>query len=125
MRKSVVALLVMAGTLPLPSAVVGSIAGSVTDEHGIPQMGAAVTLLGSDGRALRRVFTNDRGAFVVDNLFPGLYGIRVAVPNFLPALKERIRIEPGIRSFVAVQMANLFATFQLSLPGDTQWRDRT
>lgn len=125
MRKSVLALLAVAGAFPLSSAIVGSIAGSVTDDHGIPQVRAAVTLLGSDGRALRRVFTNDRGAFVVDNLFPGLYGVRVAVPSFLPALKERIRIEPGVRSFVAVQLANLFATFQLSLPGETQWRDRT
>lgn len=122
--RRVPALFVILSALPLSSAVVGSIAGSVTDGHGVPQIGAAVTLLNVDGRPLQRVFTNERGAFVIDNLFPGFYGISVMVPSFLPALKERIRIEPGLRSFVAVQLANLFASFQLSY-GDGTWRDRT
>jgi len=125
LSKRVVALAAIAGALPLSSAIVGSMAGSVTDENGIPQMGAAVTLLSADGRPLRRVFTNDLGSFVINDLFPGLYGLKVTVPAFLPALKERIRIEPGIRSFVGVQLANLFATFQFSATGDGRWRERT
>lgn len=125
MRKPVLALLAVTGAFPLSGAVVGSMAGSVTDEHGVPQIGAAVTLLSTDGRPLRRVFTNDRGSFLIDDLFPGLYGVKITVPSFLPALKERIQIEPGVRSFVAVQLANLFATFQLTLSTDTNWQQRT
>jgi len=123
LRKRFLALAAILSALPACAAVVGSIAGSVTDEHGVPQIGAAVTLLAHDGRPLRRVFTNDLGGFSIDNLFPGFYGVRITVPSFLPALKDRIRIEPGLRSFVAVQLANLFASFQLSY-GDGKWRDR-
>jgi len=109
---------------PVGAAVVGSMAGSVRDDRGIPQMGAAVTLLAGDGRAVRRVFTNDQGNFFIDNLFPGLYGVRVSVPSFLPALRDKILIQPGVRSYVAVQLANLFASVQLVYPGEGQWRDK-
>jgi hypothetical protein len=110
---------------PLNGAVVGSIAGSVTDENGLPQIGATVTLLGTDGRMLQRVFTNQNGAFLIDNLFPGLYGVRVSVPSFLPAIREKIRVDPGNRSHLAVQLANLFTSIQLVFPGDGPVRDMT
>lgn len=120
--KRVAALAVLAGALPVAAAIAGSMAGSVTDAQGVPKIGAAVTLLNVDGRPLRRVFTNERGDFLIDNLFPGFYGIQVTVPSFLPAIREKIRVEPGLRSFVAVQLANLLASFQLSY-GDGKWRD--
>src|SRR6266852_6772913 len=80
----------------LQGAVVGSIAGLVRNDSGIPQMGALVTLLNGEGRILRSVYTNDRGAFVLDELFPGFYGVKVSVPSLLPAIKEKILIQPGV-----------------------------
>lgn len=123
LSKRVVPLFAILGVLPLSGASAGSIGGSVTDDRGIPQIGAAVTLLASDGRSLRRIYTDERGGFLLDNLFPGLYGVRIAVPSFLPALKEKILVEPGVRSYLAVQLANLFSSMQLVYPGEGNWRD--
>ncbi len=117
--------LALAAAMPAAAAVVGSLAGRVTDERGVPQIGATVVLLASDGRTLRRLYTNDGGNFQVDNLFPGLYGIRVMVPSFLPALKERILVEPGVRQFLAVQLAQLFASVELVYPAGGKLRDMT
>ena len=111
--------------LPLPGAVVGSLAGLVRDDRGIPQMGATVLLLTAEGRSLRRLYTNDRGGFVIDDLFPGLYAIRVSFPSFLPAVKDRILVQSGVRSYLDIQLANLFTSIQLVYPGGGEFRDMT
>jgi len=104
-------------------AVAGSISGSVTDERGIGQIGAVVTLLDAAGRSLRRVYTTQTGDFLMDDLFPGFYGVRVTVPRFLPALRERILVEPGIRRLVAVQLVEGLASMRLVYPAEGNWRD--
>ncbi|MBI3695838.1 MAG: TonB-dependent receptor [Acidobacteria bacterium] len=111
--------------LPLPGAVVGSLAGLVRDDRGIPQMGATVLLLTAEGRNLRRVYTNDRGGFVIDDLFPGLYAIRVSFPSFLPAIKDRILVQSGVRSYLDIQLANLLTSIQLVYPGSGEFHDMT
>ncbi|MBI3666503.1 MAG: TonB-dependent receptor [Acidobacteria bacterium] len=117
--------LLLLAPLPSSGAVVGAIAGLVSDERGIPQMGATVLLLNAEGRALRRVYTNDRGAFLIDNLFPGLYAVRVSLHSFLPALKEKILVQPGAHSYLEVQLANLFSSIQLVYPRPGDWTDMT
>ncbi len=108
---------------PLPAAVLGSLAGLVRDDRGAPQMGATVVLLSSEGRALRRVYTDDRGGFVINDLFPGLYAVKISFANFLPALKEKILVEPGSRSYLDVRLASLLSSIQLVYPGRGEWRD--
>jgi hypothetical protein len=110
---------------PLPAAVVGSIAGFVRNDRGAPQMGATVILLNAEGRALRRIYTDNRGAFVFDELFPGFYGIRVSFPSFLPAIKDRILIQSGVRSYLEVELANLFTSIHLVYPNPAGLRDMT
>ncbi len=85
----------------------GTIAGLVTDSHGVAQMGATVVLQAPDGRILQRLFTSDRGAFLVDRLAPGVYGLRVTLANFLPVLKENVLVEPGGRAFLSINLASL------------------
>lgn len=115
----------LVATTPAPAAVVGSITGLVTDDRGMAQMGASVWLLTAEGRNLRRVYTNQAGGFLIDNLFPGYYGVRVSVPSFLPALRERVLVEAGSAARLHVQLANLFSSVQLVTPGDGEWRDMT
>ena len=57
------------------------------------------------------------------SLFPGLYGIRVNVPRFLPALREKIRVEPGASSRLSVRLAGLLSSIQLVYPPPGEWRD--
>ncbi len=122
-KRAVLLAATLLAAFPLPGAVVGSIAGLVRTEHGLPRMGATVILLSGDGRALRRVYTNDRGGFVIDDLFPGFYGVRVSVPSFLPAIKEKILIQPGVRSYLEVELANLLTSIHLIYPSAGDWRD--
>lgn len=85
----------------------GTLAGLVADSRGVPQMGAAVVLLAGDGRILHRLFTNDRGVFLLDRLTPGHYGLRVTLANFLPVVRENVTVEAGGRAFLSINLASL------------------
>lgn len=93
--------------------VFGIMAGVVTDGEGTPQMGAAVALLAPDGRTLQQAYSNDRGIFMLERVLPGLYSLRITLASFLPVLKENILIEPGVRSFLSINMSSLFDTADL------------
>ena len=108
---------------PLAGTVVGSMSGLVRDDQGVPQIGAMVTLLTPEGRSLRRVYTNERGGFVINDLFPGFYGLQITVPSLLPALKEKILVQPGLRSYLDVRLANLLTSIQLVYPAGGPLRD--
>ncbi|HEY6247207.1 MAG TPA: carboxypeptidase regulatory-like domain-containing protein [Pyrinomonadaceae bacterium] len=61
----------------------GSIAGDVVDANGAIVPGATVKVTGPLGE--RTATTNDQGRFVVDNLVPGNYTVRVEKENFKAA----------------------------------------
>ena len=105
----------------LPSATVvpsvsGTIAGMVTDAGGIPQMGAVVLLFNRSDRLCQRALTNEKGTFEFDHLLPGPYMVRVTLASFLPALKNNILVQPGMRSLLNVSMATLFSSVELVYP---------
>jgi len=120
-----VLLLAAAVLAPIPSdaAVAGSIIGRVIDGRGVPQMGATVLLLNAEGRALHRIYTNDAGGFTLENLFPGVYGVRVNLASFLPAIRENILVAAGAQRQLQIQMSNLFSSIQLVYPREGEWRD--
>jgi hypothetical protein len=72
----------------------GAISGYVRDASGIPQMGAVVEIAGSAARTLT-VFTDGAGFYSASDLLPGLYSVKVSVPSFLPALREKVGLQPG------------------------------
>jgi hypothetical protein len=72
----------------------GAISGYVRDASGIPQMGAVVEIAGSAARTLT-VFTDGAGFYSATDLLPGLYSVKVSVPSFLPALREKVGLQPG------------------------------
>ncbi|HTR23763.1 MAG TPA: carboxypeptidase-like regulatory domain-containing protein [Terriglobales bacterium] len=88
----------------------GTISGYVRDRSGVPQMGAAVEIL---GLAARRVFTNDHGFYSIAALVPGSYSIKVSAPSFLPTLRERVNVRSGGKLMVNVTLTNLFEAIQL------------
>jgi len=101
--------------LALPAwsvAVSGSISGYVRDSSGVPQMGAAVEVLGATAQSLK-VFTNDRGFYSIGKLLPGIYSLKVSAPSFLPTLREKVGIHAGSKLMVNVTLTNLFEAIQL------------
>ena len=97
----------------------GSIAGIVRDNTGIPQMGATVFLFNRYERMVQRAFTNERGAFGFDTLAPDLYAVRVNLASFVPALKQKIAVQPGMQSLLYINLATLLSSIELVyvLPG--------
>ncbi len=117
-----------------PKNMSGVLSGRVTDSAGIPQMGAAVFLFNRYERMVARVLTNDRGSFLFDSLVPDNYSMRVSLASFVPALKRNITIQPGMRSFLAINLTSVLSSIELiyTAPGqrafmseDWKWVLRT
>ncbi len=97
----------------------GSLVGFVGNQNGVPQMGASVLLYNSNAILARRAVTNEKGAFGFDQLAPGLYSVRVSMASFVPALKNNVRVQPGMRSFLSIDLASVLSSIELiySAPG--------
>jgi hypothetical protein len=96
-----------------PPRLTGSIIGFVSNAAGVAQMGASVQLYNRYERLIQKALTNDRGAFGFDTLTPDLYSIRVSLSSFLPAVKQNILVQPGMRSFLSINMAGILSSVEL------------
>lgn len=103
----------------------GSIQGWVKDDNGVPQMGAAVAAMAADGSLIKRVFTDHRGSFVLSDLFPGEYSLKISLNRFLPLTEDGVRVEAGRNVVLDVGLRGLFSSMQLAYPGRGQVRDMT
>src|ERR1700682_5764350 len=112
-----------AASAPSVATLSGKILGLVTDAAGIPQMGAAVTLLTQQDKLFDRTLTDEKGAFSFDGLAAGAYSIRVSLASFLPVSKSSILVQPGLRTLLNVNLASLaglFSSIQLVYPTTDQ-----
>jgi hypothetical protein len=96
-----------------PPKLSGSIAGFVRDSSGIPQMGASVMLFNRYERLIERTFTNERGTFGFEALSPDLYSVRVSLASFVPAMKQKIAVQPGMQSLLYVDLASVLSSIEL------------
>src|ERR1700723_2576297 len=83
----------------------GQLVGLVTDVSGKPQPGAIVVLLNRQEQFLQRSATDALGTFSFGELLPDLYSIQVSFTSFVPAIKDRIQIRPGMRSLIEVSLS--------------------
>ncbi len=84
----------------------GEISGYVRDASGIPQMGAVVEIVGTAARTLT-VFTDGSGFYSATDLLPGLYTVKVSVPSFLPAWRDKVGLHPGTNTHLNVTLNSL------------------
>ncbi len=96
-----------------PTQLAGSIAGYVRDSTGIPQMGATVFLFNHSERLILSTITNERGIFGFSLLTPDLYSVRVTLASFVPAMKQRIAVQPGMQSLLYVNLASVLSSIEL------------
>jgi hypothetical protein len=81
-------------------------------------MGAAVMLFNREDRLFERVLSDERGIFDFSGLLPDVYSLRITLASFVPAVKNHIVVQPGMRSVLNVSMATLFSSIRLVSPGE-------
>jgi hypothetical protein len=91
----------------------GELGGLVTDVAGRPQPGAVVLLFNKEDRLLVKSATDSLGTFAFADLLPDLYSVHVSLASFVPAIKDRIQIKPGMRSLLDVNLSRVFSSVQL------------
>ncbi len=103
-----------------PITQAGTLSGSVRDVIGSPQMGAVVFLYDHTSKLCERMVTNSEGRFSFGGLTPEFYTIRVTLASFLPALRDHIQIQAGMRKQLEVNLSTLFSSIQLVTPDPGQ-----
>jgi hypothetical protein len=96
-----------------PNQLVGSLAGIVRDATGVPQMGASVLLFNRSERLILKTITNERGLFGFSLLTPDLYSVRISLASFVPAVKQKIAVQPGMQSLLYVDLASVLSSIEL------------
>jgi hypothetical protein len=98
----------------------GSIAGVVRNTAGVPQMGATVFLFNRSERLMLSGMTNEHGMFGFGLLTPDTYSVRVSLASFVPAVKQKIAVQPGMQSLLYVNLASVLSSIELvyAKPGE-------
>src|SRR5580658_6084666 len=91
----------------------GELGGLVTDVAGKPQPGAVVLLFNKQDRLLQKSASDSLGSFAFGDLLPDAYSVHVSLSSFVPAIKDRIQIKPGMRSLLDVNLSRVFSSVQL------------
>lgn len=95
----------------------GSVAGTVVDAEGVPQMGALVQLLLPDASMGATALTDVHGRYRLSDLRPGSYRVRVSSALFLPTVRQKLQVTIG-----SLAIANMTLSTLLS---PTQWLPAT
>ena len=64
--------------------------------------------------------TNERGVFGFGLLTPDVYSVRVSLASFVPAVKQKIAVQPGMQSLLYVNLASVLSSIELvyAKPGE-------
>ncbi len=76
-------------------------------------MGASVLLFNRYERLIEKTLTNERGTFGFEALSPDLYSVRVSLASFVPAMKQKIAVQPGMQSLLYVDLASVLSSIEL------------
>jgi hypothetical protein len=98
---AIVVVLISPGASQAPATLAGCVTGSLSQPVGA----ARITI--TDSHGVRRVPTDGQGCYRVDDLPPGTYTVRAAVPGYCDGIREKVSIRSGER--VAVDFALVVA----------------
>lgn len=110
----------------------GSLAGVVSDNLGVPLMGANVVLTGPSvfttspaKPSVEHVLTDAHGRFTVAHLLPGWYSVKVSSPTRLPAMRNRVHVEAGETVVASFILTDTFAPIRFQVPNASvsSWSD--
>lgn len=110
----------------------GSLAGLVSDNKGVPLMGATVLVVGptafateASAQTSERMLTDARGRFTIAHLLPGWYSLKVSSPTRLPVMRNGVRVEAGETAIATFVLTDVFAPIRFQVPTTTvsSWGD--
>jgi hypothetical protein len=117
---SAVVYLAQPATAASPARLSGAISGVVTDGSGIPQMGASVFLYNRAERLFQKALTDEEGTFSFSGLMPESYSVKVTLATFIPAIRNNISVDAGVRRILNVSLTSLFSSVTLVFPASEQ-----
>jgi hypothetical protein len=85
----------------------GRLDGLVTDDHGVPLAGAAIS---AQGAGLQFAVTDERGRFAFQGLRPGPYFVRATVPGYTSSKRELIDIPAAAAAWRAFRLSPLLSS---------------
>ena len=89
-----------------------SVSGVVRDRRGAPQIDALVQLLRADSSVVAVVRTDDRGAFLLEDLLPGVYQVKASEETFLPSLRQNLHLIAHHKTVANLTLSTLFDVAQ-------------
>src|SRR5580658_6032018 len=102
----------------------GSLVGIVSDNQGVPLMGANVMVTGPAAFA-EHLVTDAHGRFTIAHLVPGWYSLKVASPTRLPAMRNGVRVEAGETAVATFVLTDTLAPIRFQVPNNSvsSWGD--
>ncbi len=104
----------------------GRLAGIVSDNRGVPLMGATVLVIGptafgtdASATAADRMLTDARGRFTIAHLLPGWYSLKVSSPTRLPEMRNGVHVEAGETAVATFVLTDVFAPIRFQVPSNT------
>jgi len=91
----------------------GSISGRVKNAQGVPQMGALVQVNSLVASKVFEAFTDESGNYLIRDVAPGAYDVRVTAVSFLPTLREDITLRSGANLVLNLTLNTLTDAIQL------------
>ena len=110
----------------------GSLAGVVSDDKGIPLMGASVMVMGpaafateATSQTVERMVTDAHGRFTVAHLVPGWYSLKVSSPTRFPEMRNGVRVQAGETVIATFVLTDTFAPIRFQVPNNSvsSWGD--
>jgi hypothetical protein len=110
----------------------GRLAGIVSDNKGVPLMGATVLVIGptafateGGSQTVERMVTDAHGRFTIAHLVPGWYSLKVSSPTRLPAMRNGVRVEAGETVVATFVLTDAFAPIRFQVPSNSvsSWGD--
>ena len=95
----------------------GSIGGTVTDANGAALPGATVTIIGPERE--RTATTDSNGVFLVENLAPATYTVKVTSSGFKTSVDSNVQVSVGKQSTLTLKLepGELSATVEVTDSG--------
>jgi hypothetical protein len=104
----------------------GSLAGLVSDDKGVPLMGATVMVIGpmafateATNQTVERMITDAHGRFTIAHLIPGCYSLKVSSPTRLPEMRNGVRVQAGETVVATFVLTDTFAPIRFQMPSNS------